>query len=63
MAHHRDQCWVLLFTIYIYDLDENIGGMVSEFSHDANIGTILDSKESVLSLQQKLDQFGQWAEE
>ena len=36
----------LLFVIYINDLDENIGGMVSKFADDTKIGGIVDSEES-----------------
>ena len=38
----------LLFVIYINDLDENIGGMVSKFADDTKIGGIVDSEESYL---------------
>jgi len=53
----------LLFDIYINDLDENVGGMVSKFSDDTKIGGIVDSEEGYLGLQQDLDQLGQWANE
>ena len=36
----------LLFVIYLNDLDENIGGMVSKFADDTKIGGIVDSEES-----------------
>ena len=53
----------LLFVIYINDLDENIGGMVSKFADDTKIGGIVDSEESYRQLQPDLDQLGQWADE
>ena len=53
----------LLFVIYINDLDDNIGGMVSKFADDTKIGGIVDSEEGYLRLQQDLDQLGQWADE
>ena len=53
----------LLFVIYINDLDENIGGMVSKFADDTKICGIVDSEESYLRLQRDLDQLGQWADE
>ena len=53
----------LLFVIYINDLDENLGGMVSKFTDDTKIGGIMDSEEGYLGLQQDLDQLGQWADE
>ena len=53
----------LLFVIYIDDLDENLGGMVSKFADDIKIGGIVDSEEGYLGLQQDLDQLGQWADE
>ena len=53
----------LLFVIYINDLDENLGGMVSKFADDTKIGGIVDSEEGDLGLQRDLDQLGQWADE
>ena len=53
----------LLFVIYMNDLDENIGGMVSKFADDTKIGGIVDSEESYLQLQWDLNQLGQWADE
>ena len=41
----------LLFVIYINDLDENIGDMVSKFADDTKIGGIVDSEEGYLELQ------------
>ena len=35
----------LLFVIYINDLDEDLGGMVSKFADDTKIGGIVDSEE------------------
>ena len=52
----------LLFVIYINDLDENIGGMVSKFADDTKIGGIVDSEEGYLGLQMVLDQLGQRAD-
>ena len=46
--------------IYINDLDENIGDMVSKFADDTKIGGVVDSEESYLRLQWDLDQLGQW---
>ena len=40
----------LLFVIYINDLDENIGGMVSKFADDTKIGDMVDSVEGYLRL-------------
>ena len=34
----------LLFVIYINDLDEKLGGMVSKFADDTKIGGILESE-------------------
>ena len=53
----------LLFVIFINDLEENIGSMVSKFADDIRIGGIVDSEEGYLGLQQDLDQLGQWADE
>ena len=53
----------LLFVIYINDLDENMGGMVSKFADDTKIGGIVDNEEGYLGLQWNLDQLGQWADE
>ena len=53
----------LLFVIYINDLDENIGGMVSKFADDTKIGGIEDSEESYLQLQGDLAQLGLKADE
>eukprot|EP00061_Rhincodon_typus_P003539 g20325.t1 len=53
---------LLLFVIYIDDLDENIEGMVSRFVDDTKIGGIVDSEEGFLRFQRDLDQMGQWAE-
>ena len=53
----------LLFVIYINDLNENIGGMVSKFADDTKIGGIVDSEEGYLGLQRDLDQLGRWADE
>ena len=52
----------LSFVIYINDLNENIGGMVSKFADDTKIGGIVDSEEGYLGLQWDLDQLGQWDE-
>ena len=49
----------LFFVIYINDLDENIGGMVSKFADDTKIDGIVDSEEGYLGLQRHLDQLGQ----
>ena len=40
----------LLFVIYINNLDENIGSMVSKFVDDTKIGGRVDSEESYLQL-------------
>ena len=53
----------LLFIIYINDLDENIGGMVSKFADDTKIGGIVDSEEIYLQLHRDHDQLGQKADE
>ena len=53
----------LLFVIYINDLDENIGGVVSKFADETKTGGILFSEEGYLRLRWDLDQLGQWAEE
>ena len=42
----------LLFIIYINDLDENIGGMVSKFADDTKIAGTVDSEESYLQIIQ-----------
>ena len=54
---------LLLIVIYINDLDENIGGMVSKVADDTKIGGIVDSEDGYLLLQRDLDQLGQWADE
>ena len=41
----------LIFVIYINDLDENLGGIVSKFADDTKIGDIVDSEERYLRLQ------------
>ena len=41
----------LLFVIYMNDLDENIGSIVSKFADDTKIGGIVDSEEGYLRLQ------------
>eukprot|EP00061_Rhincodon_typus_P012009 g37438.t1 len=35
----------VLFVIYVKDLDENVGGMVSKFADDTKIGGVADSNE------------------
>ena len=49
----------LLFVIYINDLDENIGGMVSKFADDTKIGGMVYSEEGYLQVEQDPDQLGQ----
>eukprot|EP00061_Rhincodon_typus_P003122 g19346.t1 len=36
---------LLLFVIYVNDLDENVRGMISKFAGDTKIGGIVDSEE------------------
>ena len=52
---------LLLFVIYINDLDENLGGMVRKFANDTKVGGIVESEVGYLGVQRDLDQLGQWA--
>jgi len=53
----------LLFVIYINNLEENLGSMISKFADDNNIGGRVRSEEAYRGLQRDLDQLGQWADE
>lgn len=53
----------LQFFIFIYDLDVNVGGVISERVDDTKVSGKEHNEEGSLRLQWDLDQLGQWAEE
>lgn len=44
MVFHMNQYSDLLFVIYIYDLDENVEGLVDSFASDTKIGGVAFSE-------------------
>ena len=53
---HKDQCWGL------YDLEENVGGLISKFADDTNIGGVADSEQDCQRIQQDINRLETWAE-
>lgn len=47
----------LWFVIYINDLDENVSGLISQFSEDMKIGGVVDCEEDC---QMDIYQLGIW---
>ncbi|PLS49478.1 hypothetical protein CYV29_15670, partial [Carnobacterium maltaromaticum] len=52
----------LLFVIYINDLEESIGGLISKFADDTKIGGVADSEGDCQRIQQNIDRLESWAE-
>ena len=51
---------LLLFLIYINDLDSEVSSDISKFADDSNIGRIIRSESDVKDLQGNLDRSNEW---
>ena len=52
----------LLFIVYINDLEENVGGLISKFADDTKIGGVSDSARDCQKIQQDIDRLETWAQ-
>jgi len=50
----------LLFVVYINDLEENVGDLISTFADDTEIGGVADSAEDCQRIQQHIDTLHTW---
>ena len=50
-----------LIVIYINDLEETVGGLISKFADDTKIGGVADSEEDCQRMQQDINQLETWA--
>lgn len=58
----RDWCWHLLLFITYFDLDVNVGGMISKFARGSKID-VVSSEEGCRRLHQGLHQLGKCTKE
>ena len=52
----------LLFGVYINDLEENVGGLISTFADDMKIGGVADSAGDCQRIQWDIDRWETWAQ-
>ena len=52
----------LLFLIYINDIDQGVGGLISKFADDTKLGGVIESCLDTKKLQSDLDKLLEWSE-
>ena len=52
----------LLFLIYINDIDQGVGGLISKFADDTKLGGVIKSCSDINKLQSDLDKLLEWSE-
>jgi len=52
----------LLSVVYINDLEENVGGLISKFVDDTKIGEVADSVGDCQRIQQDIDRLETWTQ-